>query len=159
MLNEMEVSGLGVGLQGIESLELKLSLKFPHSYKDFLLKFNGGEPVERAIDFDGSKISQVGDYIASFYEVSEDVSYGILKNYVNHGDTIPSGMIFIADSPAGNLFLLSLRNDSYGEVYYKDHEIEDESDFLPELGILPESMVKIADSFDIFTSMLYDPDE
>ena len=159
MLNEMENVGPEIDIQAIRDVEDMLKARLPQDYIEFLLKSNGGEPAERAIDFDGKKLKKGGDYVATFYEVSDDVSYGIKKNMENHGDKVPAGIIFIASSPAGNYFLMSLREDSYGHIYYKDHEIEDKIPFSPLNDQLPESIVKISDSFTEFTTRLYDSDD
>jgi len=159
MFTGMEDSGPEIGSLDIESLEHKLKVVFPESYKNFLIKFNGGEPIERAINFNTSEKKQKGDYIDFFYEVSNDVSYGIYKNMENHGFKLPEKIIFIGSSPAGNYFLLSLREDSYGNIYYKNHEVEDSTVFSPQNDRLPESMLKVAEDFDSFLSYLYDPDE
>ncbi|WP_426370187.1 SMI1/KNR4 family protein [Pseudocolwellia sp. HL-MZ7] len=159
MIIEMESIGPKINSDDIKDLELKLNLKFPESYKRFLLECNGGEPVERAINFKIKGNSFEGDYIASFYEVSDDTSYGINKNMENHGLNIPDKLIYIASTPAGNYFLLSLQEDSYGNVFYKNHEVEDHLPFAPANNILPESIIKIANTFDEFLSFLYDPDQ
>lgn len=158
MLKEMEHNGPKITKNSIVNLESSLKKQLPNEYKAFLLEYNGGEPIQRAIDFDAQELRINGDYIATFYEVSDDITYGILPNIENHAGLIPQDMIFIAISPEGNYFLLSLREDSYGEVFYKDHEIEDKTTLNINSGILPESMIRIAGNFKSFISMLYDPD-
>lgn len=156
----MEGKGPEINEDSIIKLEASLKKNLPKDYREFLLEYNGGEPIQRAIDFDAQKLRTSGDYIASFYEVSDDITYGVLENIKNHADLIPEDMIFIADSPGGNYFLLSLRNDnSYGKVFYKDHEFEDKSEFNPQTGLLPESMILVANNFSEFLEKLYDPDE
>ena len=114
--------------------------------------------MERAVDFDAPKLNKRGDYCERLYAVSDSIDYGIEPNLRNHGDQLPEGFIYIGASPAGNYFLLSLRDDSYGEVYYKDHEYADVTSFDPAAAHIPESMLKIADTFSDFTAQLYDPD-
>lgn len=158
MLTEMENEGPELDSEQLEKLERRLPKSLPDSYVQFLNTYNGGEPVERAIDFHSSKLKQQGDYIATFYEVSDDVSYGLLPNIEIQGSTFPAGLICIATSPSGNYYLLSLREGSYGKVFYKDHAIEDNSIFDDAVGVYPESIELISDSFNDFICRLYDPD-
>jgi cell wall assembly regulator SMI1 len=140
------------------ALEKLLNAKLPPSYRAFLLKTNGGEPLECGIDFAAPKLKRKGDTVSYFFEVSDDPTYGIAPMMEDFGSDIPPGMIFIGNSPGGNYFLLSLRPGSYGQVFYKDHDFEDKTPFDEAKGLLPESIVKIADSFEEFQARLYDPD-
>jgi hypothetical protein len=140
------------------ALEKLLNAKLPSSYRAFLLKTNGGEPRECGIDFAAPKLKRKGDTISYLFEVSDDPTYGLAPMMEDFGSDIPPGMIFIGNSPGGNYFLLSLRAKSYGQVFYKDHDYEDKTAFDETKGELPESVVKIADSFEEFQARLYDPD-
>lgn len=142
----------------IAALEKVLGAPLPPSYRAFLLKTNGGEPVEQSIDFDAPSLRRKGDTIAYLYEVSDDPTYGLVPNMRDFGDLIPKGFVFIAISPAGNYFVMSLRPQSYGHIYYKDHEFEDTKSFDETTGAVPESMVKVADSFEAFQQRLYNID-
>jgi hypothetical protein len=53
-------------------------------------------------------------------------SYGVIDNYdVYRGmNRIPRLSCPFAPDPGGDLFLLSLEEDSYGQVFYWDHEHE-----------------------------------
>lgn len=159
MFTEMEMQGPEISQPDIDKLETFLDKKLPTSYKGFLLEFNGGEPIECAFDFDGEKLGISGATIATFYEVSDDVSYGIQPNIENHSDLVPEDCFVIATTPAGNYVFMSLAGESEGQVFYKDHEVESLGDFNPSGGLLPDSVVALADSFEAFLGMLYDPDE
>lgn len=159
MFKEMESEGPKLDINELSKLEKEIGIEFPLDYKEFLMEFNGGEPIERAIDFESIKLHKQGDYVATFYEVSNDVSYGILPNMVNHGRDLPVGLIYIASTPSGNYFLLSLREDSFGKIFYKDHEICGTREFDYDRGILPKNIELISESFGELLSRLYDPDE
>lgn len=151
--------GPEIAEQDVAGLEVFLGKQLPEDYKAFLLEFNGGEPIECAIDFDGEKIKISGATVATFFEVSDDISYGIQPSAEKHSDLVPEDCIVIATTPAGNLFFLSLRDDSFGQVFYKDHEIEGISEFLPSQEQLPENIVFVSVDFGDFIERLYDPDE
>lgn len=159
MLTEMIKPGSSTSIEAIRSLENSLNAALPESFVNFLLLYNGGRPKERAINFDSAKVGNGGDYIKRFYEISDNAAQDIAHKIKSIGDSIPTGCIFIASTPGGNYYLLSLRNDSFGKIYYKDHEYEDHTAFDPKNGLLPESIVFVSESFDDFIARLYDPDE
>lgn len=143
----------------ILNLETELTYSLPNSYKDFLLNTNGGVPVESYIDFNENNLKVPGDEIKRFYGVGGKASTDLLHKMESIGDNLPKGMIFIANTHGGNFFLISLREDSYGEVFYKDHEYEDKLPFDKKNNPLPESMVLVAENFSNFLGGLYNPDE
>jgi SMI1 / KNR4 family (SUKH-1) len=140
----------------IRLLEAKLGAKLPTAYRDFMLKHNGGSPRETQIDFVAPKLRLNGGTLNNFFCIGGP--NGIEAELTTRGDLIPSGMIFIGRSPGGDYFLMSLRPQSYGQVFYKDHEFEDHTEFDEQTGAMPESTVKIADSFEDFVAKLFDGD-
>ncbi|ELR64586.1 hypothetical protein C942_02399 [Photobacterium marinum] len=155
MLKTMNDVGPKLSEFELDSLEKKLKTRLPKDYRDFLLQFNGGEPQEDTIDFDGDKINISGASIGYFYGLgtgSEDIQ--VCMELI--GDIIPDGLIPFADTPEGNYFLISTRSDSENYIYYKDHEVEDTVDFSEQNNKLPESIVKVSSSFSDFINQLYD---
>ncbi len=159
MIKTMTLSEKTLTAKDIKEAEAKLNLIFPTSYKNFLLKFNGGSPEECAVDFDGNKLKIQGDDIKCFFNIGGKKTYDVVHKSLSKDFILPDGVIFIASTHTSNFFLLSLRSDSYGEIFYKDHEFEDTSPFIPKESVLPESIVKVANSFEEFIASLYDPDE
>ncbi|MBZ9558059.1 MULTISPECIES: SMI1/KNR4 family protein [unclassified Modicisalibacter] len=155
MLLEICNTGKNLSLSDFEEVERKLKKPLPMAYKKFLLKHNGGEPRESYIDFDAEKLNLSGQAINVFYGLGVQPCDDIVHKIGSIGDQIPEGVIFIADTAGGDHFLLSLRKDSYGEIFYKDHEFEDLSPFEPSKNILPESIVKVANTFSDFLDALY----
>ncbi|WP_332605346.1 SMI1/KNR4 family protein [Acinetobacter sp. ESBL14] len=140
----------------IHNLEKKLNVELPIQYKSFLEKFNGGKPLQSEVDFTLPDGTDSGDKIKRFYEASIDTSYGLRSNHEDLSWQLPLGYLTIAITPAGNYFLIGLTQNNYGQIFYKDHELEDE----PEKDDgLPYNMVKVANSFNEFLDKLYDPDE
>ncbi|WP_447895917.1 SMI1/KNR4 family protein [Vreelandella sp. GE22] len=159
MLTEMNGMGKELSQKALEEAESELGYVFSEPYRKFLLKYNGGEPTESCIDFNGEKLKLLGDMVNVFYGLDVKPCDDIIHKMKLIGYQLPEGLIFIADTSGGNYFLLSLRDDSYGEVFYKDHEFEDSSSFDPKNKILPESIVKVSNNFDDFLACLYDGDE
>jgi len=153
---KMVENGPPLEQEELSALERYIGVSLPSDYKVFLQEHNGGEPEEYLIKFMlPDKSSEAGDAVNFFLEVSDSVSYGLLNKYKNLSWQIPKGFIFIAISPGGNYFLIGINEKNYGQIFYKDHESEDEP--YQEDG-LPANMVKVANSFSEFMERLYDPD-
>ncbi|WP_447895920.1 SMI1/KNR4 family protein [Vreelandella sp. GE22] len=159
MLSYMTATGKGLASEDLVKAESQLGYILPEAYKSFLLKYNGGFPLESYIDFEAEKLKLPGDEIKKFYGLNVKPANDIIHKLKEIGNNIPPGLIFIANTHGGNFFLLSLRNDSYGEVFYKDHEFEDKTRFNPNNSILPESIVKVSNAFSYFLDALYEGDE
>lgn len=156
---QFEESGPEITPAHISEAEQALGAELPSDYKSFVLKNNGGVPIEMAVDFETpNKLNKPGDYCDRFFDVSDKAPYGIVYSARKQKSVLPDGVIRIGASPAGDYYLLSLRPDSYGSVFYKDHNVEDQRPF-DAAGDLPESMIKLSDSFAGFLAMLYDPDD
>ena len=151
--------GCKLSSKDLETAENELGYALPEEYKYFLLKYNGGVPVESYINFEADKLNLPGDEIKKFYGLGVKPTNDIVHKMKGIGYNLPEGLIFIANTHGGNFFLLSLRDDSFGQIFYKDHEFEDKSSFDPSDNILPESIVKISNSFDDFLVRLYEDDE
>jgi len=157
MLENIKNMGPELRQGDINSLVEALGKELPAEYESFLMKYNGGAPVECELDFDGKKLGISGDTLGYFFGLGRNSD--ILAKLENLSYFLPKDMFPIADSPAGNLFLMSVNEKSYGNVYYKDHETEDSFEFDDSKEELPESMVLVANSFNEFLEKLYDPDE
>lgn len=155
----MTLSEKNITVEDVNNAEEKLALKLPELYKLFLLQNNGGVPEKYAIDFQAKKLRLQGDDIKIFFSIGGKVTNDITFKNKPINNSLPQGLIYIANTHSSNFIILSTREDSYGQVFYKDHEFEDKSPFDPINNQLPESIVKIADDFDEFIAKLYDPDE
>ncbi|WP_416397502.1 SMI1/KNR4 family protein [Allohahella sp. A8] len=150
MINQLvKVQRPALDLAELEYFENKIGVKFPAAYRSFLISCNGGTPSKPSVFFDGSALNINGATINYFYGfggASENIdkSYSVLKY------DLPELMVPIANTPGGNYFLISLKNDSsFGKVYYFDHEFEydDDEEFDEENGVYPECLAKVANSF------------
>lgn len=155
----MTATGKRLGPEDLERAENELGYELPVAYKKFLLKYNGGVPLESYIDFEAEKLNLPGDEVKKFYGLNAKPANDILYKMKEVGHNLPLGLVFIANTHGGNFFLLSLRDDSYGHIFYKDHEFEDKSPFNPSNNILPESIIKVSNTFSSFLDALYEDDE
>ena len=73
MLEEMNDTGKKLVNSDLEALEGRLQSKLPRDFFEFLLRYNGGEPAQSYIDFNGSRISIKGAKVSFFYRVGLDL--------------------------------------------------------------------------------------
>jgi len=158
MLTEIRQPGKQLNQDDILVLNRKLISPVPDEYRDFLIQNNGGEPKESTLTFDAKKLGINGEELGYFYGIDTE-SENIIDTIDNLSHVLPKNLIPIVDTPGGNYFLLSVNPNTYGKIYYKDHEVEDSFDFDDSKNDLPESMVLVANLFSEFIDKLYDPDE
>jgi hypothetical protein len=94
--------------------------QLPNYYREFLLKYNGGVPFKQKNRNPPTIVNYIlgmhnGDYYSSLY-----------KHIDMLGRRLPYSSLPIATDPFGNLFIMSLHPESYGHIYFWDHEREPE---------------------------------
>ncbi|AFO57614.1 MULTISPECIES: SMI1/KNR4 family protein [unclassified Natrinema] len=157
MITEMRDTGPPVTEEELESLETALGGELPEAYREFLREYNGGKPREASFEFadplDGRSGASVNDFLG-IRDDSRDIEacYDVVEHW------IPDGLCPIAEGSGGDLVLLSIREDSEGEVFYIDHELPGERPFDGSAGDYPENTTRLAESFDDFLALLYDID-
>ncbi len=92
----------------------------PKSYKDFLLKFNGGKPNNNFDCFYYRKKFYHIFFYYGFYS-NNDYYYASI-NYFLNSTIYPENTIPIATDGGGNHYILSLEN---GLIYFWNHEKSD----------------------------------
>jgi hypothetical protein len=102
-------------LNDFESINRK---RLPQFYRNFLLTHNGGEPFKQHNIHPSTLVSYIlgmhnGEYYASLYKHVESFKHRLPY------DTVP-----IATDPFGNLFIMSLHPENYGQIFFWDHEKE-----------------------------------
>ena len=112
-----------INANDLKEQEAYFKCELPEDYKRFLLEYNGGIPDKNIVSFTENN-RKTEDYIDLFFGFCDDDIYGIFDNYCTFLKRIPSNTIPIARDPGGNLFLMSIRGDDYGHIYFWDHEEE-----------------------------------
>lgn len=107
-------------IKELEDFEIENNIKIPGDYKQFLLENNGGRPIPNLNTQPSTNVAYIlgmhnGDYFASLY-----------KHIEMFKKRIPFSTFPIATDYFGNLFLLTIHPESYGQVYFWDHEGEPE---------------------------------
>ena len=138
-------------LQTLDDFVKKYSLILPDDYKKFLLEHNGGAPVPST-----NKTPET--FVQWIYGIHQEDWASLEWKIEIYDERMPSNTLPIASDPGGNQFLLSLRPDSYGEIWFWDHENESETNAREYF----DNIRKSASSFSDFINDLYeyiDPNE
>jgi hypothetical protein len=138
----------------LEEFEDRYQLTIPPQYRDFLLKHNGGSPVPDTISFpDGSNTSS----IRLIYGIHNGPYWSTLDwAFESYLGSMPEEFIPFGEDPMGNVFIIAVKGNDLGKIYFWDHELA--SDQQPWY----ENLTWLADSFNEFLEMLYqwvDPNE
>ena len=120
----------------------RYKFKFPQAFIEYLKEFNDAELEPNVID--------VGDNeccIRYFYGTSDNEYSDIGAVYEYYKERMPKKCVPIADPDFGNQICISLSEETYGTIYFWDHETMDTNmDGICMISL--EDMFKIADSFD-----------
>jgi len=110
----------------IQKVEDLLELRFPQSYIDHLLKFNGGrcEPNIFSFEEDGTVTESCVDWFLAIYDGEYDSLVTYIRDYKIAEKRLPSNIVPIAHDPGGNLICISCEGDDKGYIYFWNHEKE-----------------------------------
>jgi|GEM_PF-6907973 len=118
--------------QKLATVEEKLKVAFPRSYRAFLLESNGGTPVP--------EYWQQRHALDCFHRVGgSNDGYNLLAEAKSMRDDIPPEMIPIATSASGDVICLVVDGPKTDQVYLWDHENafddddDDEEEDVPEV--------------------------
>lgn len=120
-------------------------MKLPEGYKRFLLESNGRVPRPNR----NKKPSTVVAYILGMHNGSHYAS--LYKHIDMFRNRLPVSTFPIATDPFGNLFIMSVHPDSYGHIYFWDHEGEPEF----QDGHYVDNCYFVSYSFDEFINNLF----
>ncbi|WP_165822340.1 SMI1/KNR4 family protein [Paenibacillus montanisoli] len=140
--------------ESIEAFQNKYRLKLPADYSMFLLDTNGGDPEPNFLEMDKkSELDMIFTSIDSFFGFG--LGYDDMFNQFEiHREALPHDSLPICRAAGGNLIVLSLSAEHYGEIFFWDHEIA------PEDRAEINDLQFIADSFSEFLDRMQpDTDE
>lgn len=99
----------------IVELENKFNISLPTQYRKFLCKYNGGDTPETKY-----KAGRKSSDLRAFYGFGE-VGYSIDK-FTDLPEWIDNGVFPIACDSFGNYIAIGVNEDTYGKIYFVDHE-------------------------------------
>jgi len=122
----------------IDAVQNRLYIKFPEDYRQYLLKYNGGQPQRSLLFGLGTSVEPYSAFSSSihyFYALYNDSE----DHYDNFEDffhilkgRMPTHIFPIARDLAGNQICISSGFDDYGYIYFWDHEEEADEDEEPD---------------------------
>lgn len=138
----IENGGPKIGASDIAPLEAELGAVLPHSYRQFLMKSNGGAPTPDTIDIPGAECSPTD--VQVFFGIGRTVESSDLSwNFALVGQRCPGlHALPIACDSGGNLFCLKFEGDAAAKVIYCDLDDPDCATY------------EVAASFDEFVAKL-----
>lgn len=97
----------------------KYELTLPDAFINYLAINNTGE-------LDSNIVKTYEDFSVRYFFGTSSESYdNVEENYLCYAERIPQNCIPIAEDYCGNLACMSLADDTYGKIYFWDHETMD----------------------------------
>ena len=116
--------------------------EFPKAFIEYLEEHNDAELEVNTLDIGDNECC-----IRFFYGTSSEAYSDICVTYNDYQGRMPKEMIPIADPDFGNQICMSLAKETYGKIYFWDHETMDTDDDEP-CKLTIEDMKEIASSFE-----------
>lgn len=114
----------GLTLEEIMAFEIFINHSLPDEYKAFLQQHNGGRIQPDHFKYSHPDDDEAGSVLYRFLGLSRE-NYFTVENYlITYEQRVPTDFLPIATDVGGNLLCLSLRDDSYGQIYFWNHEQE-----------------------------------
>lgn len=132
--------------KSVEEFETKVKKKLDDEYKNFLIRYNGGE-----IEPNVFKISEEeGESAVNIiYGLNVEEEYDELSKIFDKLEgVIPENFLSIADDPGGNQICLGVSGEYVGKIYLWIHDSVNENEM--------NNMFFLNDSFNSFLFSLYE---
>ena len=106
--------------QHIEEYEAKHSFSFPAQYREFLLKYNGGDTPDTKF-----KIGRVSSDLKGLYglgNAGKFLNYAVFDDMDKIKDFIDDEMLPIGSNAFGDYITIGIGKDNNGKVYFLYHD-------------------------------------
>lgn len=106
--------------QAIADFEGKFTIKLPEKYKEFLIKYNGGNSLQTSFS-----INRKTSDIRAFYGFNKASQYNNFQYLIESGfleEFLERGFIPIAKDSFGNSILLGVIEKNFNQLAFFDHE-------------------------------------
>ncbi|MDB6153559.1 MAG: putative glucan synthasis protein [Chthoniobacteraceae bacterium] len=132
----------------IAAFENTIEGTLPVDYKLFLKSDNGGRPRERLFRLATRNGGSEEGLIDYFFALHAGRIGSLKRTWASYNDQLPAGHLPIAADSFGNLIVLKLGGPKPGQVYFWDHEGEEDSpagaNLSPIAGSFAEFIVSLA---------------
>ncbi|MBO5046839.1 MAG: SMI1/KNR4 family protein [Clostridia bacterium] len=123
---------------------------FPDAFISYLKRYNDGELEPNMLPLPDN-----GCMVRYFYGTSDDDCADMETVYGWYQERLPKNCVPIADPDFGNLICISLAADTYGKIYFWDHETMDaEEDEMCTLSL--HDLIPVAESFEDLLKQIKD---
>lgn len=120
----------------------RLEFSFPDAFISYLKCYNDGELEPNVLSLPDNECM-----VRYFFGTSDDECADMETVYGWYQDRLPKNCVPIADPDFGNLICISLAADTYGKIYFWNHETMDtEEDETCTLSL--HDLIPVADSFE-----------
>ena len=106
--------------QAIAEFESDFEIKLPEKYKEFLLKYNGGNSLQTSFS-----INRKTSDIKAFYGFNKASKYNNFQYLIENGfleEFTDRGFIPIAKDSFGNSIILGVTEKNFNQIAFFDHE-------------------------------------
>jgi hypothetical protein len=119
----IEELGRALSEAEIAALELRVGCRLPESYRNFLLKFNGGRPAPYMQVVDIENLPGGDTDVMMFFGIDRSVESSTIDwNLSALEERIGEQLLPIARDSGGNRFCINLSKNDFGSVVYCDFE-------------------------------------
>lgn len=108
-----------VGKRRLQKFEADTGLTLPDDYRAFLLKYNGGAPVDCRFEIADLREDAQVDYLYGL----DRPNWGNLEKQLSRWrDEMPDGFLVIGHDPGGAFLIMGTAGEYAGKVYFWDHQ-------------------------------------
>jgi hypothetical protein len=105
----------------LRSVEQKYSCELPDDYRRFLLANNGAFPSPDCVTFEEAGRQTASD-VFCFLAIDDERAWASLEwHFETYSGRLPNNTLPIARDSGGNLWLLSVRSENAGSIFFWDH--------------------------------------
>ena len=134
-------SGDHLSMDDIREFEAEQDIELPDLYIKFLIENNGGRPEKKYFTISDEQ----GDSILSrFYSIG-DTKNSLSKYLDIFEGRIPEDFIPIANDPSGNILCLGIRNEYCENIFFWDHEEENDDADMSNMYYLAKNIYEFVD--------------
>lgn len=139
--------------ESLLAIENKYSCQLPNDYREFLLLRNGAFPSPDCATFDEAGRKTASDVFCLFAIGDDRTSLSMEWHHETFSNRLPENTLPVGRDSCGNLWLISLRDDNTGAIFFWDHgsyDTFDETDL--------KNWPKVASNFNEFIGNLTEYD-